>query len=365
MDMGHSVFDTTGPESGQAVLTHEDFVAVMDLARKRGSFHDAFIEHMEESGYELQHAEGDVAGIDYGIGNLDFMFPDARSTGTPEWIKRRTEWVADVMDSTKHSPFSRIKTVLADITEDAARAKGYVKGTRKIEEVFGLLKRVTLPTTVYKKQALDRDDVVDITDFDVILWLKKEMRGMLDEELARAILISDGRTALDPDKIKEDCIRPIFKDDDVYTHQYDVTGATVDEQIDDVVRAGQYYQGSGSPSFYASRATITEMLLVKDALGRRLYATKPELAAALGVKAVVEVEPMTGVETDGGKRLMGIVVNLNDYTVGADKGGEVNSFDDFDIDFNQQKYLIETRCSGALTKPKSALVLLLPAVAQG
>lgn len=367
MDMGHSVFDQTEIDD-RPVLTHEDFVSVMALAKKRGSFHDAFLEHMDDQGYELQHAEGDeggVAGLDYGVANIDYMFPEARTSGSPEFLKRRTEWVDNVMSSIKQSPFSRIKTLLADITEEGARAKGYVKGTRKIEEVFSVLKRVTRPTTVYKKQKLDRDDVIDITDFDVIIWLKKEMRIMLDEELARAFLIGDGREALDPDKIDETCIRPIIKDDDVYSHQYSVTGATVDEQIDDVVRAGQFYQGSGSPSFYASRATITEMLLVKDDLRRRLYATKAELAAALGVKEVVEVEVMTGVLGTAGKRLMGIVVNLMDYTVGADKGGEINSFDDFDIDFNQHKYLIETRCSAALSKPKSALVLWLPAVAQG
>jgi HK97 family phage major capsid protein len=266
------------------------------------------------------------------------------------------------MKGTRHTPFSRIKSFAADITADEARAKGYITGEEKIDEVFELLGRATTPTTIYKKQKLDRDDVVDITDFDVIMWLRGEMRLMLDEEIARAILIGDGRPTSSNDKIKEANVRPIYTDEALYAHRVDIVEAKAEDRIDEIVKAAKYYKGSGTPSLFASPDVITDLLLVKDTLGRRLYGTLAELAAGLRVKDIVEVEVMAGVvHPDTEKPLFGIIVNLNDYTVGADKGGDVNAFDDFDINFNQYHYLIETRISGALTKPKSALVLELPA----
>lgn len=356
--MKKNVFDANGNDSDEthATLTHEDFVAIMESAKKKGSFRDAFIQHMEESGFELQHA-----GVDYGLTNIGVLFPDARSvTPTPELVKRDTGWVAGVMSATKHSPFSRIKSLSADITEDEARAKGYVTGALKINEVFALLSRSTEPTTIYKKQKMDRDDVLDITDFDVIVWLRSEMRLMLDEEIARAILIGDGRAAVSPDKIKEDRLRPVYTDDELYATHVEILETTPDKQIDEIVRAMRKYKGSGNPTLYTSPEVVTDLLLVKDTLGRRLYKDLSELASALRVKEIVEVEPMTGIEGSVNKRpLFGIIVNLTDYTVGSDKGGEVSAFDDFDINYNQLHYLIETRISGALTKPKSAIVLEL------
>jgi len=310
---------------------------------------------MEEAGFELQHAGN------YGLDNIGVLFPDAKSvTPTPDFVKRDTGWVAGVMNGTKHTPFSRIKSFSADITEDEARAKGYITGNEKIDEVFELMSRATLPTTIYKKQKLDRDDVIDITDFDVIMWLRGEMRLMLDEEIARAVLIGDGRSNVSNDKIKETSVRPIYTDAELYATHVELVKTDVDEQIDEIVTAMKYYKGSGSPTLYAAPDTITALLLVKDTLGRRLYPTLTELAAGLRVKDIVEVEVMSGVTSETDKPLFGIIVNLSDYTIGADKGGDVNAFDDFDINFNQYHYLIETRISGALTKPKSAIVLELP-----
>jgi HK97 family phage prohead protease len=329
-------------------LTHSDVVELNELAKEKGSFKKAY------ESFTLQHA-------DYGITNIDILFPDARvSSSTPELIARQTEWVQKVISATKHSPFAKVKTILADLTAEEARAKGYVKGSLKKDEVIPLMQRSTSPATVYKKQKLDRDDVIDITDIDIITWLKWEIRFMLNEEIARAILIGDGRPVGHADKIKDPQgqlegtgIRSIANDHDLYAHKVElaanVSPATM---IDDITRARTNYRGSGSPSFYTTDSVLTELLLLKDKMGRRLYETEAALAAAIRVKEIVPVEVMEETPT-----LLGIIVNLIDYTVGTNKGGEITSFDDFDIDFNQYKYLMETRMSGALTKPKSALVI--------
>jgi HK97 family phage prohead protease len=329
-------------------LTHSDVVELNELAREKGSFKKAY------ESFTLQHA-------DYGITNIDILFPDARvSSSTPELIARQTEWVQKVISATKHSPFAKVKTILADLTAEEARAKGYVKGTLKKDEVIPLMQRSTSPATVYKKQKLDRDDVIDITDIDIITWLKWEIRFMLNEEIARAILIGDGRTVGHPDKIKDPQgqlegtgIRSIANDHDLYAHKVELAAnVSPGTMIDDITRARSNYRGSGSPSFYTTDSVLTELLLLKDKMGRRLYETEAALAAAIRVKEIVPVEVMEETPT-----LLGIIVNLIDYTVGTNKGGEITSFDDFDIDFNQYKYLMETRMSGALTKPKSALVI--------
>lgn len=311
------------------------------------SFREVFLEH---------------AGT-YGIDNIDILFPDAQLTGDPSFIKRDDSWVNGVLNGAKHSPFARIKTVHADITADEARARGYIKGKLKKEEVFRLLKRVTTPTTIYKKQKLDRDDVVDITDLDVVAWMKGEMRGMLDEELARCVLVGDGRDSVSEDKISEEHIRPVWKDSDLYAPKVLLdSDATTDQIVDAIVLGFENYEGKGVPTFYTTRQMATAMLTLKDKIGRRLYDTKEALAAALGVKAVVEVPVMNGLkrhdeDTNTDISLVGIVVNMPDYTIGSDKGGSVSLFDDFDIDYNTYKYLIETRASGALTVPKSAIVI--------
>jgi len=314
-------------------------------------------------GGSLRDAVGDYA-IAHGITNIDLLFPDAQTLNDrPEFNKRRTEWVGTVLSETRHSPFSRVKSIVADLTFDEARAKGYVKGTLKKEEWFGVSKRVTSPTTVYKKQALDRDDVVDITDFDVIAWLKQEMRMMLEEEVARAILISDGRDISNEDKIKDPIgaadgigIRSILNDHELYVTTLNVNiddaNSTYDEVIDAVMDGMEYYKGTGTPDFFTTIRELNKFLKAKDTQGRRLYPTKADVASALGVNRIVLVEPMNDL-TD----VVGIIVNLADYNVGTDKGGEVSMFDDFDIDYNKQKYLIETRLSGALVKVKSALVI--------
>ena len=318
-------------------LSHSEVSSIVNEAKKIGSFKDAVLNHADE----------------YGIENIDILFPDARAlSNNPDFIQRRTEWVAKVMSSIKKSPFSRIKTIHADITADEARARGYIKGNLKKEEVIKLLKRKTDPTTIYKKQKLDRDDILDITDLDVVAWLKAEMRIMLDEEIARAILIGDGRSSVSDDKIDEDKIRPIANDDALYAHPVTVNdAATPTEIIEQLIRARGSYRGSGQPTLFTTLPFLTDMLLLKDSLGRRLYTSKEALASELMAKEIVEVEVME--ETD----ILGIYVNLNDYTAGADRGGEISMFDDFDIDYNQNKYLIETRMSGALTKPMSAIVV--------
>lgn len=341
-NMKHNVFEQDNDEMD--VITHSEMKAVIDDAKRYGS--------MKESA--LQH----------GIENIDYLFPEAKSLNNPpDWIKRDTGWVTDVMNGVHHAPFSRIKSQFADITEDDARAKGYIKGNLKKEEVFSLLKRTTSPTTVYKKQKLDRDDVVDITDFDVIAWLKSEMRIMLDEELARAYLIGDGRLNSSDDKIKEDCIRPIAFDEALYTIQVEVEVDQSDASIKyknfikQAIRARKNYKGSGSPTLYTTEDILTECLLLEDTIGRPLYEDEAALARKLRVKKIVTVPVMENVKGKNTEDLLGVIVNLTDYNVGADKGGAVNLFDDFDIDYNAQKYLIETRCSGALTKPFSAIAL--------
>jgi hypothetical protein len=349
----HNIFDQTdggkdAAVSNAPVLSHADVKGIVADAMRCGSLKEAV------TNYALQH----------NIDNVDVLFPDARNlTDQPDFISRRTEWVAGVLAGTRKSPFARVKTILADITQDEARAKGYIKGNVKAEEFFGVSRRTTTPTTVYKKQKLDRDDVIDITDFDAVVWIKGEMRLMLEEEIARAILIGDGRQVTDADKVKDPAgaadgagIRSILNDHDMYVTTVQVNqGSTPDPDkiVDGVVQAMRYYHGTGMPVLYTTLPVLTSMLLKKDTLGRRIYSTQAELASALMVRDIVTVEPMEQVTN-----LLGVVVNLNDYNVGTDRGGEVNTFDDFDIDFNQLKYLIETRLSGALVKYKAALVIM-------
>lgn len=352
--MKHNVFDKDDRQK-ENVLIHsdgsevssEEISTIFGDIKRYGSLKDSVLAH--------------------GIDNVDYLFPDAQTlANTPEFIQRDTGWVKKVMSGVHHTPFSRIKSIFADITEDDARAKGYFKGKLKKEEVFGLLKRTTTPTTVYKKQKMDRDDVVDITDFDVVAWLKSEMRMMLDEELARAYLIGDGRLASSDDKINEQNIRPILKDEELYTIQAIVSvqsSATEDDKAREFIRtaikARKNYKGSGQPTLYTTEDILTDCLLLTDTTGRDLYTDVAQLAKKLRVKEIVPVPVMEGVNGKNGGALMGIIVNLADYNVGADRGGAVNMFDDFDIDYNQQKYLIETRCSGALIKPYSAIALEL------
>ena len=348
-EMKHNVFDSE--TNNEETLSHDAMTTIINDGKRYGSLKESFLAHADE----------------YGIKTIDYLFPEATNLNpTPEFIKREMGWVSTVMNGVHHTPFSRIKSMFADITEDEARAKGYIKGKLKKEEVFSLLKRTTNPTTIYKKQKLDRDDVVDITDFDVIAWLKSEMRMMLDEEIARAILVGDGRLSSSDDKINEDCIRPIWKDADLYTIKRTMTVASAadkdiaSEFIDEVVRGMADYKGSGSPICFMTEALLTECLLLKDKNGIRIYKDVNEIATAMRVSRIITVPVMEGLTRTSGAdtfTLKAIVVNLNDYNVGADKGGSINMFDDFDIDYNQQKYLIETRCSGALTKPHSAIVL--------
>lgn len=346
-DMKTNVFDRE--DNMENTLSHDAMDTIIKDAKRYGSMRDSFLAH---------------AG-DYGIDDIEWLFPDARNvTQTPQFIQREMGWVQVVMNGTHHSPFSRIKSIFADITEEEARARGYIKGKLKKEEVFGLLKRTTTPTTIYKKQKLDRDDVIDITDFDVIAWLKGEMRLMLDEEIARAILVGDGRPSSSDDKINEQNIRPIWKDDDLFTIKSLITVEEGESEaeafIDQSVRAMKDYKGSGAPTAFMTEAMLTECLLLKDVNKHRLYKNADEVATAMRVSRIVTVPVMEGLQRteDSNKyNLKAIIVNLNDYNVGADKGGAINMFDDFDIDYNQQKYLIETRCSGALIKPFSAIVL--------
>ena len=345
--MKHNLFDgdTTGPD----VLSHADMTAIITDAKRYGSLKEAVLAH--------------------GITDIDFLFPDAKTLdGTPSFIQRDMGWVTGVMNKTHHTPFSRIKSIFANITEDDARAKGYITGSLKKEEVFSLLKRTTTPTTIYKKQKLDRDDVVDITDFDVVAWLKGEMRMMLDEEIARAVLVGDGRLNSSDDKIKEDNIRPVWTDADLYTIKQAVSvaaAATADQTAKAFIRAAiksrKLYKGSGNPALYTTEDVLTDCLLMEDTTGRVIYDTVDKLATALRVSSIITVpvmEGLTRVDSDTKTRtLMGLIVNLSDYNIGADKGGAVNMFDDFDIDYNAQKYLIETRCSGALVTPYSAIAL--------
>lgn len=351
ISMKENVFDQE-TQASDNVISHSDMMAVINDAKRYGSMRESAIQH--------------------GIEDIEYLFPFVEGDGhnlntPPAFIKRDTGWVSKVMNAVHHTPFSRIKSMFADLREEDARAKGYMKGKYKKEEVFALLKRATAPTTIYKKQKIDRDDQIDITDFDVVAWLKSEMRMMLDEEIARAILVGDGRLPDSDDKIKEDCIRPVWKDEDLYTIKAVVDGSKYTEAeerakqfIRTVIKARKDYKGSGEPTLYTTEDMLTDCLLLEDGIGHFLYESAASLAKVLRVKEIITVPVMEGLTRDVGDKkhtLMGVIVNLADYNVGADKGGAVNMFEDFDIDYNAQKYLIETRCSGALVKPFSAIAV--------
>ena len=376
-DMKHNVFDNEDQNTVQkAAFTLEDQRKIIEDGKKHGSLKDSFLAHSEEMGIDdvTYIAHDGTDGIEYSNGNQQyfvnepaFLFPEARALNNPPaWIKRRTDWVATVMNGTHHTPFARIKSVFADITADEARAKGYIKGNLKTEEVFTLLKRTTTPCTIYKKQKMDRDDMIDITDFDVVAWIKGEMRLMLDEEIARAVLFGDGRSGASNDKIPETNIRPVWTDADLFTIKQSFQGGQdlPKNFIKAAVRGRKTYQGSGNPVLFTTEDMLTEMLLLEDTMGYRLYKSEQELATAMRVSKIVTVQVMENLTrqvTANNKTytntLYGLILNMNDYNIGADKGGAVSMFEDFDIDYNQQKYLIETRCSGALTKPYSAIAL--------
>lgn len=347
--MKHNVFESTDNQTQDNVLTHAEMEAIIKDAKRYGSLKESVLQH--------------------GITQIDYLFPDHKTINNePDFISRPMDWVSKVMGMVGKTPFSRVKTIHADITADEARALGYIKGKKKKEEVFTLLKRTTDPTTIYKKQKLDRDDVIDITDFDIVAFMKKEMRVMLDEEIARAILIGDGRLADSDDKIKEDKIRPVLTDDDLYSIKKELTvenTATADEKAKNFIRvaikARKDYRGSGEPALFTTEDMLTDLLLLEDVNGRIIYDSVTKLATALRVSQIITVPVMEGCQrTDKDSKkhdVLGLIVNLKDYKLGADKGGAINLFDDFDIDYNAQKYLIETRCSGALVKPYSAIVI--------
>ena len=346
-EMKHNVFDQNEENKE---LRHFDFEATMKDAKRCGSLKEAFLAHAQ----------------DYGIKDIETLFPEAKNIyNEPEFIKRDTGWVAGFLNGTHKSPFSKIKAMYADITADEARAKGYIKGKLKKEEVFSLLKRTTEPTTIYKKQKLDRDDIIDITDFNVVAWIKKEMRIMLDEEIARAMLIGDGRSSVSEDKIKENCIRPIYNDADLYTIKFAMNSLASDEAkefIRSCIKSRDDYEGSGNPNLYTTEDVISDLLLIEDANGRFIYDSIATLARTLRVNQIIPVPVMKGLtRTDAVESktydVKAIIVNPNDYWVGADKGGQISMFDDFDIDYNQYKYLMETRISGSLVKPYSAIVI--------
>lgn len=348
-DMKHNLFDSESMDNNTELMHAAEGVIIGD-AKKFGSVRESFLAHAEE----------------YGIDGVEWLFPEVHNLNpTPEFIKRDTTWVDAVYGGAHKIPWSRIKSVFADITEDEARAKGYIKGKYKKEEVFSLLRRTTQPTTIYKKQKMDRDDIVDMGNFDAMSWLKTEMRMMLNEEIARAILLGDGRLASSEDKIDENCIRPIWKDEDLFTvkavievSNTDDVAAKTKKIIDGVIRSRKKYKGSGNPALYTTEDFVTECLLLEDGIGHKLYKSEDELARTLRVSKIITVEVMEGMQREVGSKvhdLVGIIVNMNDYNLGADKGGSVNMFEDFDIDYNQQKYLIETRCSGSLVKPFSAI----------
>lgn len=348
--MTGNVFENAAPAAvNKPTLTHSQIREIVADAREIGSLKKAFEKHLPDM---LQH-DG-VSGVDYGIKDIDLLFPDAKSNADdPQFLSRQMEWVTVVLNGTRHTPFSRVRSTVADITADEARARGYITGNLKKEEVIKLLRRKTEPTTIYKKQKLDRDDVLDITDLDVVAFLKSEMRLMLNEELARAILLGDGRLESSDDKIDEERIRPIAKDVDLYALKTTLaSNLSVEDTIDELIRARSGYRGSGQPVFFTTLPFLTDMLLHKDKVGRRVYDSITALQSALMVSQIVTVEVMEQEE-----EVVGIFVNLADYSIGADKGGELSMFDDFDIDYNQMKYLMETRVSGALTKPKSAIVV--------
>ena len=339
-NMSRNLFDSKDDNNVQKnTLSHSQLETIVNDAKRFGSLKDSVLQHAAEYGFE----------------NVDLLFPDAKSlANSPEILSRRMEWVSEVIDNTYHSPFARIRSTVADITAEEARARGYVKGSKKKDEIIKLLRRKTSPTTVYKKQRLDRDDMLDITDFDVVAWLKAEMRIMLDEELARAILLGDGREVTDTDKIDEDSIRPIAYDDAMYAHKVILpSNFGVKDKIEAMIRARSQYKGSGAPVLFTTQTFLTDMLLDKDKMGRRIYTSVDDLASQLMAKKIVAVEVMEEYPD-----VQGIYVNLSDYAVGTDKGGQVSMFDDFDINYNQHHYLLETRASGALRKPKSAVVVL-------
>ena len=347
IEMKHNVFDQNEENKE---LRHFDFEATMKDAKRCGSLKEAFLAHAQ----------------DYGIKNIETLFPEAKDIyNEPEFIKRDTGWVAGFLNGTHKSPFSKIKAMYADITADEARAKGYIKGKLKKEEVFSLLKRTTEPTTIYKKQKLDRDDIIDITDFNVVAWIKKEMRIMLDEEIARAMLVGDGRSSVSEDKIKESCIRPIYNDADLYTIKFAMNSLASNEAkefIRSCIKSRDDYEGSGNPNLYTTEDVISDLLLIEDANGRFIYDSITTLARTLRVNQIIPVPVMKGLtRTDAEESktydVKAIIVNPNDYWVGADKGGQISMFDDFDIDYNQYKYLMETRISGSLVKPYSAIVI--------
>ena len=368
--MKHNAFDQNSKmenAGAETVLSHADMQNILSAAKRCGSLREAVNDALD--GGTLTHAI-DTTGMTtatgtqtYGFNDPSMLFPDYKSLNNPpEWLSRNMDWVQKVLGSVHHTPFSRIKSLYANITEDEARARGFIKGKQKKEEVFTTLKRTTDPQTIYKLQKMDRDDIIDITDFDVVAWIRAEMRLMLNEEIARAILIGDGRQSDSDDKIQETHIRPIATDVPLFNTTVTVTPgeddqATAKATINAAIRARKNYKGSGNPSFYTTEDVVTEMLLLEDGIGHKLYKTEAELATALRVKEIITVEPMEGQKIDG-LDLIGIIVNPVDYNVGADKGGAINMFDDFDIDYNREKYLIETRISGALTKPYSALTLV-------
>ncbi len=343
-DMKHNVFE--GDKTPENTLSHTDFAELVEAAKRNNA---TLLD-------ELKHA-------DYGIDNIGYLFPDAKSvTDEPTFLDRDQSWVSVVMNGTKHSPFARIKSVFADIRDDKARAKGYAKkAQKKTEEVIKLLTRTTSPTTIYKKQKLDRDDIVDITDFNVVAWLKNEMKGKLNEEIARAILIGDGRQITDPDRVDDEAIRPILKENDLYAFHKSLEANTTDETlVDDIVLASADLEGSGAPTLFISKKRLVKMLLLKDKNGRRIYETEASLAGALGVSKIVTVPQFDGLEHDikgVNHELLAIVVDLRDYTIGSNAGAELGMAESFDIDFNQYKYLMETRLSGSLTAPYSALTI--------
>lgn len=343
-DMKHNVFE--GDKTPENTLSHAQFAEIVETAKRNNT---TLLD-------ELKHA-------DYGIENIGYLFPDAKSiTDEPITLDRDQSWVSVVMNGTKHSPFARIKSVLADIRDDKARAKGYAKkAQKKTEEVIKLLTRTTSPTTIYKKQKLDRDDIVDITDFNVVSWLKSEMKGKLNEEIARAILIGDGRTITDPDRVDDEAIRPILKENDLYAIHKSLESNTTDETlVDDIVLASAELEGSGSPTLFIAKKRLVKMLLLKDKNGRRLYETEASLAGALGVSKIVTIPQFEGLEHEikgVNHELLAIVVDLRDYTIGSNAGAELGMAESFDIDFNQYKYLMETRLSGSLTAPYSALTI--------
>ena len=343
-DMKHNVFE--GDKSPENTLSHTDFAELVEAAKRNNA---SLLD-------ELKHA-------DYGIDNIGYLFPDAKAvTDEPTFLDRDQSWVSVVMNGTKHSPFARIKSVFADIRDDKARAKGYAKkAQKKTEEVIKLLTRTTTPTTIYKKQKLDRDDIVDITDFNVVAWLKNEMKGKLNEEIARAILIGDGRQITDLDRVDDEAIRPILKENDLYAFHISLEANTTDDTlVDDIVLASADLEGSGSPTLFISKKRLVKMLLMKDKNGRRLYETEASLASALGVTKIVTVPQFEGLEHDikgANHELLAIVVDLRDYTIGSNAGAELGMAESFDIDFNQYKYLMETRLSGSLTAPYSALTI--------